>query len=292
MSSNSISKSNNIKFDRILLYFFLIAGAFYFLMPLVVMVFTSVKTMADIRSGNLISFPQAISFDAWSEAWSTACIGVRCDGINAYFVNSIQLVVPAVLASTLLGALNGYIFSKWKFRGSETFFMMLLMGCFIPYQVIILPMARTLGEVGLGQSLISLILVHIIYGTPFTTLFCRNYYASIPNELLESAKLDGAHFFDIFKNIMLPLSTPILIVCVIWQATNIWNDFLFGVIFSSGESQPVTVALNNIINTSSSVKKYNVDMAAAMIAAMPTLLLYIFAGRYFIRGLMEGSVKG
>lgn len=277
---------------RIFIYSLLIFAALYFLLPLIIMVLTSVKTMGDIRTGNLISLPREISFSAWGEAWGSTCIGVTCDGIKPYFWNSIQIVVPSVLLSTFFGAMNGYVFSKWKFKGSDFLFGMLLMGCFIPFQVVILPMARTLNIMGIAQTIPGLVFVHVVYGTAFTTLFCRNFYTSIPDELVSAAKIDGAGFFRIFWKIILPLSIPILVVCIIWQTTQIWNDFLFGVVFTSGGDQPITVALNNIINTSSSVKKYNVDMAAAMIAAFPTLLVYVVAGKYFVRGLMAGSVKG
>ncbi len=277
---------------RILIYGILVLFAAYFLVPLIVMIFTSVKTIEDIRTGSLISFPREITFEAWQAAWNSACIGVSCNGIKGYFLNSVKMVVPAVTISTLMGAANGYVFSKWRFKGSEVIFSLLLVGCFIPFQVILLPMARTLGKLGLSQSVTGLILVHIVYGLAFTTLFFRNYYVTIPDDLVKAARIDGAGFFTIFWRIILPLSAPILVVCVIWQTTQIWNDFLFGVVFSSGDTQPVTVALNNLVNTSTGVKYYNIDMAAAIIAALPTLFVYIVAGKYFLRGLTAGSVKG
>jgi len=277
---------------RIFIYGLLILMTFYFLLPLIVMVLTSLKTMDDIRSGNLISWPTEFTLDAWKAAWGSACIAVECNGVKTYFWNSVKIAVPAVSISTIIGAVNGYVFSKWKFWGSEVFFTFLLLGCFIPFQAILLPMAQTLGKLGLSQSLAGLILVHIIYGLAFTTLFFRNYYVSIPDELVKAARIDGAGFFRIFWKILLPVSTPIFVVCVIWQTTQIWNDFLFGVVFSAGGNQPITVALNNLVNTSTGVKEYNVDMAAAIIAATPTLLVYIIAGKYFLRGLTAGSVKG
>ena len=202
------------------------------------------------------------------------------------------MVIPSVIISTVMGAANGYVLSKWRFRGSDTFFSCLLLGCFIPFQVILLPMASTLGRLGIAQSLTGLILVHIIYGLAFTTLFFRNFYVTIPDDLVKAAKIDGAGFFRIFWKIILPVSIPIFVVSVIWQMTQIWNDFLFGVAFSGGDSQPVTVALNNLVNTSTGVKKYNVDMAAAIIAGLPTLFVYIVVGKYFLRGLTAGAVKG
>ena len=213
-------------------------------------------------------------------------------GLKGYFLNSVRMVVPAVALSTMIGALNGYVFSKWRFRGREIFFTFLLLGCFIPFQVILLPMAQTLGYLGIANSIAGLIFVHVVYGLAFTTLFFRNFYVTVPSDLTKAARIDGAGFFTIFWRIILPLSPAIIVVSVIWQFTQIWNDFLFGVVFSSGDRQPITVALNNLVNTSTGVKKYNVDMSAAIIAGLPTLFVYIVAGKYFLRGLTAGAVKG
>ncbi|CDT91351.1 putative ABC-type transport system, permease component [Vibrio coralliirubri] len=283
---------NNANFARIFIYSTLLFFCLVYLMPLFVMVLTSFKTLPDIKVGNLMSLPKEWVFDAWYKAWDTACTGVKCEGIKGYFWNSFQMVIPAVAISTLLGAFNGYVVTKWQFRGSNLFFSLLLFGCFIPFQVVLLPMATMLGKMGLANTTIGLVIVHVIYGMAFTTLFFRNFYISIPDELIKAAKLDGAGFFTIFFKILLPISTPIIMVTVIWQFTAIWNDFLFGVVYSGSETQPITVALNNLVNTSTGVKEYNVDMAAAIIAALPTLLVYVFAGKYFVRGLTAGSVKG
>jgi glucose/mannose transport system permease protein len=277
---------------RVVLYALLILFALYYLMPLFVMLTTSLKTLDDIRGGNLISLPEQISFDAWIKAWSSACTGVNCGGLSGNFWNSVSFVLPAVAISTLIGALNGYVLTMWRFRGSDALFTLLLIGCFIPFQVVLLPMAQTLGWLGIANSTTGLIFVHVVYGLAFTTLFFRNFYVAIPEEMVKAARIDGAGFFRIFWRIILPLSPPILVVCVIWQFTQIWNDFLFGVVFSSGERQPITVALNNLVNTSTGVKEYNVDMAAAIIAGLPTLFVYVVAGKYFVRGLTAGSVKG
>ncbi|HKQ23393.1 MAG TPA: carbohydrate ABC transporter permease [Burkholderiales bacterium] len=261
-------------------------------MPLFVMLSTSVKTLEDIRAGNLIALPMEITFEAWAKAWSSACTGVDCSGLKKNFWNSVSFVVPAVLISTLIGAFNGYVLTMWRFRGSDPLFTLLMIGCFIPFQVVLLPMAQTLGALGIANSTTGLIFVHVVYGLAFTTLFFRNFYVSVPDELTKAARIDGAGFFRIFWRIILPLSPPIIVVCVIWQFTQIWNDFLFGVVFSSGERQPITVALNNLVNTSTGVKEYNVDMSAAIIAALPTLFVYVVAGKYFVRGLTAGAVKG
>jgi len=277
---------------RILIYALLAVFALYYLMPLFVMLTTSLKTLDDIRGGNLLSLPKEISFDAWAKAWGTACTGVECGGLKGNFKNSVSFVLPAVLISTLVGAFNGYVLTQWRFRGSDLLFTLLLIGCFIPFQVVLLPMAQTLGYLGIANSMVGLIFVHVVYGLAFNTLFFRNFYITVPAELTKAARIDGAGFFTIFWRIILPLSPPIIVVCVIWQFTQIWNDFLFGVVFSSGERQPITVALNNLVNTSTGVKEYNVDMAAAIIAALPTLFVYIVAGKYFLRGLTAGAVKG
>lgn len=277
---------------RFVVYGLLVLLALYYLMPLFVMLSTSVKTLDDIRGGNLIALPAEITFEAWSKAWSSACTGVDCSGLRGNFWNSVSFVVPAVLISTLIGAFNGYVLTMWRFRGSDTIFTLLMVGCFIPFQVVLLPMAQTLGVLGIANSTPGLIFVHVVYGLAFTTLFFRNFYVSVPDELAKAARIDGAGFFRIFWRIILPLSPPIIVVCVIWQFTQIWNDFLFGVVFSSGERQPITVALNNMVNTSTGVKEYNVDMAAAIIAALPTLFVYVVAGKYFVRGLTAGAVKG
>ena len=278
--------------QRAALWAVLLMFAAWFLTPLYVMLVTSLKDMAQVRDGSLLSLPTAPGFDAWAKAWSSACTGIECGGLKPFFINSALLAVPAVLISTAIGALNGYVLSKWKFRGSEWMFALMLFGVFMPMQVVLLPMSQILGWLGLASSLYGLILVHVVAGIPSTTLFFRNYYIGLPDELIKAAMLDGANFWQIFLRIVLPLSTPILVVTLIWQFTNIWNDFLYGVVFSGADSKPITVGLNNLANTSSSVKEYNVDMAAALIAALPTLFVYIVAGKYFVRGLTAGAVKG
>ncbi|NVK75460.1 MAG: carbohydrate ABC transporter permease [Oceanospirillaceae bacterium] len=280
------------KILRVALYTVLILVAAFYLMPFIVMLITSLKDVEEIRTGTLLSLPASLHFDSWSKAWSSACTGGSCGGISPYFMNSFQIVLPAVAISTLVGAINGYVISLWKFRGSDFFFAAMLVGCFIPFQVILLPMAQTLGWLGIANTTSGLVFVHVVYGVAFTTLFFRNFYQSIPSELVKAARLDGAGFFTIFYRIILPVSTPIIVVTVIWQFTQIWNDFLFGVAFSGFDTQPVTVALNNLVNTSFGGKEYNVDMAAAIIAALPTLAVYVFAGKYFVRGLTAGAVKG
>jgi len=272
-----------LTFSRVAIYATLLLAVAMYLIPLVVMLLTSLKTPADIRTGNLLSWPEVTTVIGWVKAW---------DAVGGYFWNSVKITVPAVIISTLLGALNGYVLAMWRFRGSQLFFGLLLFGCFLPFQVILLPASFTLGQLGLANTTPGLVLVHLVYGLAFTTLFFRNFYVSVPDALIRAARLDGAGFFTIFARILLPMSIPTIMVCLIWQFTQIWNDFLFGVVFASGDTQPITVALNNLVNTSTGVKEYNVDMAAAMIAGLPTLLVYILAGKYFLRGLTAGAVKG
>ena len=279
-------------FGRWLLFAVLGLFVLVYLLPLYVMVGTSLKDLEEIRAGSMLSWPETLTIAPWIKAWGSACVGIQCEGLKGYFWISVQITVPAVAISTLLGAVNGYVLTKWRFRFDNIIFALMLFGCFIPFQVVLLPMARLLGMLGLSGTISGLVLVHIVYGIGFTTLFFRNFYIGVPNELVKAATIDGAGFLTIFIRIMLPLSIPIIVVTVIWQFTQIWNDFLFGVSFSAGGAQPITVALNNIVNSSTGVKEYNLDMASAIIAGLPTLIVYVFAGRYFVRGLTSGSVKG
>lgn len=305
-SSTSAGAGQLVK--RIVIYGLLALFALVYLIPLFVMLVTSFKTMDEIQDGNMLALPRAATFDPWVRAWGEACVGLTCAGIKGYFWNSIKMVVPAVLISTVLGALNGYVLTKWRFKGHKLVFGLMLFACFIPFQAVLLPMATILGSIGrfgadlasvfgwnfgLGDSTVNLVFVHVVYGLGFTTLFFRNYYEAFPTELVKAAQVDGASFFQIFRRILLPNSAPIFVVTVIYQFTNIWNDFLFASAYAgSGDVMPMTVALNNIVNTSTGVVEYNVNMAAAIIAALPTLFVYVVAGRYFVRGLMAGAVKG
>ncbi|MBO9197516.1 carbohydrate ABC transporter permease [Rhizobium sp. 16-449-1b] len=277
---------------RIFVYTCLIVLAVVFFAPLLSMLFTSLKNMDEIRNGNLLSFPAAPTFDAWRNVWGASCIGVTCGGLKGYFGNSFLIVVPATLISVALGALNGYIFANWRFKGDNLIFGLILFGCFIPFQIVLIPMAGVLGKLGLAGTIPGLVLVHVVYGICFTTMFFRNYFVTVPAEIFKAARVDGAGFWAVFFRILLPISWPIVMVSIIWQFTGVWNDFLFGVSFAGGTNQPVTVALNNLVNTSTGTKAYNEDMAAAMIAALPTIIIYVAAGRYFLRGLMAGAVKG
>ena len=290
MASASTKSSFNLA--RFVLYTLLAVFCIYYLLPLYVMVVNSLKPLSEITAGGMMALPQEWTVAPWLSAWSSAQVGVEATGLRPYFLNSIIMVVPAVALSTMVGALNGYVLTKWTFPGATILFGLLLFGCFIPFQMVLIPMARMLGLMGLAGSVPGLIFVHFVYGIGFSTLYFRNYYAAFPTELVRAAQIDGAGFFRIFWRILLPSSGPIAVVCIIWQFTNIWNDFLFGASFSDFDSQPMTVALNNLVQSSTGVKEYNVHFAGAIMAALPTLFVYIVAGRYFVRGLMAGSVKG
>ena len=278
--------------SRTLIYIVLFVFVIYYLLPLYVMMINSFKHLDDIRSGGMLNLPSIWTLDPWKSAWSSAQIGIDPSGLKPYLWNSILMVVPAVFISTVLGSLNGYVLTKWQFRGHGVVFGLLLLACFIPFQVVLIPMAKILGLLGLAGTTSGLILVHVVYGLGFTTLFFRNYYAAFPTEIVKAAQIDGAGFFKIFFKILIPISAPIIVVTVIWQFTQIWNDFLFGATFSFGTAAPIQVALNNMVLSSTSVKEYNVDMASAIIAGFPTLIVYDLAGKYFIRGLTSGAVKG
>ncbi len=291
VSSPDNAISHN-RLTRALIYSALLLFAIYYLLPLYVMLVNSLKPLDEIRQGGMLNLPQQWTIQPWITAWSSAQIGVQPTGLRPFFINSIMMVVPAVAISTIMGALNGYVLTKWQFRGSNIFFGLLLLSCFIPFQIVLIPMARILGMMGLAGSIWGLTFVHIIYGIGFTTLYFRNYYESFPTELVRAAQIDGASFFQIFYRILLPSSGPIIVVSVIWQFTNIWNDFLFGATFSGASTTPMTVALNNLVQSSTGVKEYNVHFAGAILAALPTLIVYVVSGRYFVRGLMSGAVKG
>ncbi len=278
--------------SRIVLYAVLIVMALVFLIPLYVMLVNAFKPLSEIETGNLIALPGRWTLQPWLTAWGTAQIGVSAHGLKPYFLNSFLIAIPAVVISTMIGALNGYILTQYQFRGSQWLYAGLLFAVFIPFQIVLIPMARLLGAIGLSGTIKGLIFVNVVYGIGFVTLFFRNYYSAFPHELVRSARMDGAGFFGVLWRILLPNSAPIIVVTVIWQFTNIWNEFLFGSTFSSYSSSPLTVALNNLVNSSMGVKEYNVYFAAAIIAAVPTLVVYILSGKYFVRGLMAGSVKG
>lgn len=277
---------------NIVLYGVLIVAAVYYLIPLYVMVVTSLKGMPEIRLGNIFSPPMEITFEPWVKAWDTACTGLYCEGLKVGFWNSIQILVPSTLISIFIASVNGYALSFWRFKGSEVFFTILLFGAFIPYQVMIYPIVIILRELGLFSSLAGVTLVHVIFGMPILTLLFRNYFASVPNELFKAARVDGAGFWRIFISIMLPLSLPIFVVAIIIQITGIWNDFLFGVIYAGTKNFPMTVQLNNIVNSSQGVKEYNVNMAATLLTGALPLFVYFVSGKLFVRGIAAGAVKG
>ncbi len=277
---------------RVGIYAFLIVAALFFLLPLWIMLVTSLKSMEEIRFGNILALPASITFDAWAKAWSSACTGLECNGISVGFWNSVRILVPSVILSIAFGAINGYALSLWRVRGANILFGVLLLGAFIPYQVFLYPLVRIFSQVGLYNSLPCIVMVHVIFGLPTMTLLFRNYYASIPVELFKAARVDGGGFWSIFLRVMLPMSIPMLVVATILQVTGIWNDFIFGLTFAGRENLPMTVQLNNIVHSTQGERAYNVDMAATMLAALVPLVVYFVSGRWFIRGIAAGAVKG
>jgi glucose/mannose transport system permease protein len=289
----SVGSSRRLRLDptRIGIYVLLILFAIIFLVPVYVLLASSLKTFAEVQDlSKLWSPPSGLYLESFRAAWSGIPEkGLR--GLSQNLLNSILLTVPATIVSSLLGSLNGYVLSKWKFPGANIIFPLMLFGMFIPYQSVLIPLTQTLAVIGLGGTLWGLILVHVVYGIPITTLIFRNYYAEVPTDLVEAARIDGAGILGVYWRVLFPLSLPGFVVVIIWQFTNIWNEFLFAVsILQKPELQPITVALRNLAG--SQIKEWNMVMAGALIAALPTLLIYIVMGRYFIRGLLAGSVKG
>jgi glucose/mannose transport system permease protein len=277
---------------RIGLYAFLAVTALFFLLPLYVMLVTSLKTMPEIRLGQLITPPAAPTIEPWIKAWSSACTGLNCNGIQVGFWNSVKILVPSVAVSIIVGSLTGYALSFWRVRGAEFLFASLMIVAFIPYQIFIYPLVRIFAWTGLGQSVATIVIVHTIFGLPTMTLLFRNYFASLPPELFKAARIDGAGFYQIFWRIMLPMATPMIVVAVILQVTGIWNDFILGLVFAGRENLPMTVQLNNIVNSTQGERAYNVDMAATMLTALLPLVVYFGSGRWFVRGIAAGAVKG
>jgi glucose/mannose transport system permease protein len=277
---------------RIGVYAFLLSASVFFLMPLYIMLVTSFKSMDEIRLGSIFAFPVSITVEPWVAAWSSACTGVSCDGIRGGFWNSMWIVIPSTLFPILLGALNGYALSFWRPRGSQVLFGILMMGAFIPVQVMMFPLVRILATMGLFGSLPGIVLIHVIFSMPVMTLLFRNYYLSIPQELFKAARIDGGGFFRIFVQLMLPMSTPIIIVAAIMQVTGVWNDYILGLVFAGRDNLPMTVQLNNVINTTTGTRLYNVNMAATILTSMVPLIIYFVSGRWFVRGIAAGAVKG
>ncbi|MDN2580789.1 carbohydrate ABC transporter permease [Aquibium sp. ELW1220] len=277
---------------NIIIYGTLTVVALYYLLPLYVMIVTSLKGMPEIRMGNIFSPPMEITFEPWVKAWATACTGLNCEGLSRGFWNSVRITVPSVIISILIASVNGYALANWRFRGADIFFTILIVGAFIPYQVMIYPIVIILREMGLYGTLTGLVMVHTIFGMPILTLLFRNYFASVPEELFKAARVDGAGFWAIYFKIMLPMSLPIFVVAVILQITGIWNDFLFGVVYTKPDVYPMTVQLNNIVNSVQGVKEYNVNMAATLLTGLVPLIVYFISGKLFVRGIAAGAVKG
>jgi glucose/mannose transport system permease protein len=285
-------KPKSLTPSRVGIYAFLLVAALFFLIPFWVMVMTSLKTMPEIREGDIFAWPRDITAAPWAEAWATVCTGLKCEGIRVGFWNSVRILVPSVILSISLGAVVGYALSFWRVKGANLLFAGLLIGAFIPYQIFIYPLVRIFSMLGIYNSLSCIIFIHVIFGLPIMTLIFRNYYAGIPLELFKAARVDGAGFWQIFAHVMLPMSLPIIIVAVILQVTGIWNDFILGLVFAGRDNLPMTVQLNNVVNSTQGEKPYNIHMAATILTAAVPLIVYFVSGRWFIRGIAAGAVKG
>ena len=277
---------------NIILYGTLFVVAIYYLIPLYVMIVTSLKGMPEIRLGNIFSPPVEVTFEPWVKAWSQACTGLNCDGLSRGFWNSVQITLPSVVVSIAIASVNGYALANWRFKGANLFFTILIFGAFIPYQIMIYPLVILLRDLGIYTKLPGLILIHSIFGMPILTLLFRNYFTTIPEELFKAARVDGAKFWGIYFRVMMPMSLPIFVVAIILQVTGIWNDFLFGVIYTKPDTYPMTVQLNNIVNSVQGVKEYNVNMAATLLTGLVPLTVYFVSGKLFVKGITAGAVKG
>jgi len=283
MSTTALSKPlRRLPFQwRHLLYLPLILMSIFYLIPLYLMLTTGLKGFEEINLQTMWNLPKSIRFDNFIAAFQT---------LAPYMWNSFSMVIPAAIISSFLGSINGFVLAKWKFRGADLIFPLILFGMFIPYQSILIPLVEFMKTINMYGGLPGLVLAHVIYGIPITTLTFRNYYASLPKELVEASRMDGAGLLGTYWYILLPLSWPSFVVVLIWQFTSAWNDFLFAVVLTNPQAWPITVALNNMAG--SQIIAWNIQMAGSFLAAVPTLLVYIFLGRYFLRGLMAGSLKG
>ncbi len=285
-------KPRRLSIGRIGIYAFLLVSALFFLVPLYIMIVTSLKGMPEIRLGHLFNLPAEPTIQPWIDAWLHACTGRDCNGLSPGFANSMKITIPSVLVSIVCASINGYALTYWPYKGANLLFGLLIFGAFVPYQVVIYPLIIGLSTVGLFATLPGIIIVHTIFGMPILTLLYRNFYAALPVELFKAARVDGAGFWQIFFRIMIPMSVPITTVAMILQVTGIWNDFLFGVVFAGRSYWPMTVQLNNIVNTTQGVREYNVNMAATILTAAVPLAVYFISGRWFVRGIAAGAVKG
>lgn len=281
-----------LSWARFGIYLVLGIAAFFFLIPLWVTLMTSFKTMPEIRLGHILAWPDHFTLAPWGKAWSSACTGLACTGIKVGFWNSVRILVPSVIISIFVGAITGYVITFYKVPGARVGFSILLIGAFIPYQVFLYPLVRIFSTLGIYGTLPCIIIVHVMFGLPLMSLLFRNFYSALPIELFNAARVDGAGFVTIFRHIILPMSTPIIIVAAILQVTGIWNDFILGLTFAGRDNWPMTVQLNNIVSSSTGAAAYNVNMAATILTAAVPLCVYLISGRWFVRGIAAGAVKG
>jgi len=284
------------RFDwgRLVRYALLLLSLTFVLIPVYVLLITSFKMQGDADPSRAWSFPAIWSLDSWVTAWKGS---TAMPSVGAALGRTAMMVIPAAVISSFLGSMNGFVLSRWRFPGANVVFTLILFGMFIPYQAVMVPLFQMMSSMWraniLSTGTPSLIFLHVVYGIPITTLIMRNYYQSVPQELIEAAKVDGAGMLRTYAQVILPISIPSFVVVLIWQFTSAWNDFLFAVFFGGNPStqSPVTVTLNMIAH-GSMLSNYGVAMSGALLASIPTLVIYIVLGRYFVGGLMAGSVKG
>jgi len=285
-------KPRQLSWGRIGIYTFLVIAALFFLVPLYVMIVTSLKSMPEVREAHIFNLPREPTIQPWIDAMFNACTGRNCTGLAPGFWNSVKITVPSVVVSIIIASINGYALSFWKYKGAEFFFNLLVFGAFVPYQVVIYPIIIGMAKVHLFGTLAGIIIVHTIFGMPLLTILFRNFYSSLPIEIFKAARIDGAGFWQTFFKVMLPMSVPITVVAVILQVTGIWNDFLFGLVFAGTENIPMTLQLNNMVKTTQGTIQYDVNMAATMLTALVPLIIYFISGKWFVRGIAAGAVKG
>jgi glucose/mannose transport system permease protein len=285
-------KPKRVSAGRVGIYAFLILMALFFCVPLYVMLVTSFKAMPEVREAHIFNLPREWTIDPWIKAWSSACTGRDCTGLAPGFWNSIKITIPAVIVSIVVSSLNGYALTFWRYKGAEVLFNLLVFGAFVPYQVLVYPIILGERYLHLFATLPGIIIVHTIFGMPILTLLFRNYYSSIPIEIFKAARIDGAGFWQTFFRVMLPLSVPITTVAVILQVTGIWNDFIFALVFAGRDNIPMTLQLNNIVKTTFGTIEYDVNMGATILTALVPLAIYFISGKWFVRGIAAGAVKG
>lgn len=271
---------------------FLTMCAAFVSVPLYVVIVTSFKTMDQIALGEVFTLPTTWTLEPWKQAWSEVCAGMTCEGVSRGFWTSMKILFPSLLLSIGISSVTGYALALWKIRWAGTFLFILFMCAFVPFQIIMIPLVVLNSSIGLYGTTWSIAVVHSILAMPLLTLIFRNFYKDVPEEIVNAAIMDCGSFWRIFFEIILPMSSNIMIVVLILMITNVWNDYLIGLTFGGVGTQPMTVILANTVITSFGAVQYNVDMAAALLTAIPPLVVYFALGKFFVQGITAGAIKG